>query len=496
MEQKLIKTETRLTGLSEHVIDLCRQAKRLEETGKYESARSVLQEFWQRVGDRPRTDGLDAPAQAELILRVGTVSGWLGSARQLPGAQEVAKDLLSESAALFESLNLPERVAEAHVDLGICYWREGALDEARITFDVALEKLGTLQSQQRLRALLNKALVQEVSGRTEDALEILSTAAPLFEGCTNHVLKGRFHTEFGTALKNAGLAQRRADYIDRALIHYTAAVIELEQAGEVPGLSIAENNIGFLYTKLGRFVDAHEHLDRAISLNVHQDKGIHAQFENTRAQTFLAQGLLDQAERTVASAVRSLKEGDEQTHLAIALTTQGTVFARQGRQTEALASFNQAIEAAERGGDRETGGLASLTIIEELSQTLSRPELLSHLLSAESALSKLQSLAVQIRLGECARKLLAEEASDAKSVGETSPEALTSDGSLEEQVLRYEAELIKRALDVSGGSVTRAARLLGVTHQGLAFILNGRQKNLLSSRKPAKPRRRSIIRYH
>ena len=49
---------------------------------------------------------------------------------------------------------------------------------------------------------------------------------------------------------------------------------------------------------------------------------------------------------------------------------------------------------------------------------------------------------------------------------------------------------------VDAGSVTRAARLLGVTHQGLAFILNGRQKGLLSSRKPAKRRRRSIIRFH
>ena len=67
---------------------------------------------------------------------------------------------------------------------------------------------------------------------------------------------------------------------------------------------------------------------------------------------------------------------------------------------------------------------------------------------------------------------------------------------LEEQVLRYEGDLIKRALDASDGSITRAARLLGLTHQGLAFILNGRQKSLLSSRKPVKRRRRSIIRYH
>jgi hypothetical protein len=65
--------------------------------------------------------------------------------------------------------------------------------------------------------------------------------------------------------------------------------------------------------------------------------------------------------------------------------------------------------------------------------------------------------------------------------------------SLDEQVLRYEGQLIKEALEKAEGGVTKAARLLGVTHQGLAFILNGRQKDLLPSRKPAKKRRRSII---
>ena len=68
--------------------------------------------------------------------------------------------------------------------------------------------------------------------------------------------------------------------------------------------------------------------------------------------------------------------------------------------------------------------------------------------------------------------------------------------SLEEQVLLYEGNLIKQALEASDGSVTRAARILGVTHQGLAFILNGRHKSLLAARTPVKRRRRSIIRFH
>ena len=66
--------------------------------------------------------------------------------------------------------------------------------------------------------------------------------------------------------------------------------------------------------------------------------------------------------------------------------------------------------------------------------------------------------------------------------------------SLEEEVLRYEASLIKLAFENSRGSVTRAARLLGVSHQRLCSMLQGRHKDLLPVKKPAQPRRRSIIR--
>ncbi|HEX8921747.1 MAG TPA: sigma 54-interacting transcriptional regulator, partial [Pyrinomonadaceae bacterium] len=65
--------------------------------------------------------------------------------------------------------------------------------------------------------------------------------------------------------------------------------------------------------------------------------------------------------------------------------------------------------------------------------------------------------------------------------------------SFEEEVLRYEASLVKLALENAKGSVTQAARLLGVTHQRLCSMLQGRHKNLLPAKKPAQRRKRSII---
>src|SRR5262249_13838799 len=148
---------------------------------------------------------------------------WLGSAKQVPGAQEVAKDLISESSALFEKLELSEKVAEARVDLAICYWREGALDEARVTLRLRPGYFLETGSEQRLRALLNSALVEWTATRDQDALQICTDAVPLFQLSSNDALKGKFHNTFAGVLKNLGIARNREDYIDRSLVEFAAA---------------------------------------------------------------------------------------------------------------------------------------------------------------------------------------------------------------------------------------------------------------------------------
>ena len=124
----------------------------------------------------------------------------------------------------------------------------------------------------------------------------------------------------------------------------------------------------------------------------------------------------------------------------------------------------------------------------------------SYYRTAETLLSNSQNVSIKNRLGECARRVLAatlaEPTTADASQGATEAAPLQPGFSLDSEVLRYEGALIRRALEESGGSVTRAARLLGVTHQGLAFILNGRHSDLLSIRTPVKRRRRSIIRHH
>jgi tetratricopeptide (TPR) repeat protein len=484
----------------DNVLPLCELAKGLEESGEYECAAETLQPFWKGVPHRPQTEGLNDEAKAELLMRAGTLTGWLGSAKQIPGAQEIAKDLISESAAVYETLGISEKIAEARVCLSTCYWREGALDEARVTLRLVLDSIGEKQSEQRLRALLNLGIVEKTASRDRDALRIYTEAAPLFDQSSNHSLKGRFHNLYATVLRGLGTAEQREDYIDRALVEYAASSFHLEQAGHRRFQARAENNVGFLFASIGRFSEAQQHLARARSL--HLSVGDHwgvATVEDSRAQAFLLEGKYDQAEKAARVAVRAFKRGGEQALLAEALTTHGKALARLKQGHVAKTALDHAIEIAQIAGTPNAGGIAALTAIEELRSYLSANAMEEYYRTAESLLAKSQDRSLIMRLGECARRVLAATGGEAKienAAGPTVPESMPAGFSLDAEVLRYEGNLIRKALEESGGSVTRAARLLGVTHQGLAFILNGRHSDLLSIRTPVKRRRRSIIRYH
>src|ERR1044072_5064647 len=82
-------------------IRACERALKLERAGDYEGARSALGKVWTRIGERPAVDKLPPDTRAEVLWRVGALSGWLGSANQIPGAQEFVRDLLTESISLF-----------------------------------------------------------------------------------------------------------------------------------------------------------------------------------------------------------------------------------------------------------------------------------------------------------------------------------------------------------------------------------------------------------
>ncbi len=192
------------------------------------------------------------------------------------------------------------------------------------------------------------------------------------------------------------------------------------------------------------------------------------------------------AGRTLAGALTTLDRGDASALLAEAMTVQGVIWARLWAFEASINILRRAAEVAENAGALVSAGQAILTLIEEhgASKRLTPAEAYDAYRQAERLLKDSQDAEDRERLLACARVVM-RRLSD--------PTIHEKNFSLYGAVQDFEAKLIGQGLEESGGSVTQAAKLLGLTHQTLISMLRTRHKGLTAKRKPVQKRLKSII---
>jgi len=445
-----------------------------------------MRPLWKHVGERPKTAGLDPSVAAEVLFCVGVLTSWIGSKNQIRDAQEIAKNLLTESITYFESMRDVTKVAVAQSEIAYCYWREGALNEARSWLDEALEKL-TFEGAARARALIKLTTVEWTAGRFREALELLDTNESLFRKITNHTIKGGYHTELAIIHRNLATMENRLEYFRRAINEYREAERQFRLAHNQIFRADVINNVGYLLFKLGHHKEAHKYLNEARRLTVKfKDKSHTAQVDESRAQVLIAQGKPTDAERIARRAVSVLRKSGRFCLIAEALITQGTALARLGRTGRAHFVFRQAIEAAHQVNALNIAGLAALTLIEEI-QDLSPEILQAAYRQAREWLANSQSPDIKLRLADVAARVVASIHTEL-STDEATEILLSEPGGLRAQLEKHERVVIKRALDEVDGRVTHAASLLDMRYQSLAYIIERRHPDLLKKRTPIRRR--------
>lgn len=422
----------------------CEVTRELENKGEYEEARKVLGDYWPRIGEAPKLTGLEENTAAEVLLRAGVLTGIIGAYRRIADAQEMAKDLLTQSHSIFEMRKIKKKIAEARTELALCYWRTADLNEARVCLKEALSLL-TIDSELRAKAILRLSIVEHSAERDHKAFGILTKHAPLFHRLNNHMIKGCYFTALGNRLENLAELRRQSNYIDRALIEYAAASYHLELSGHRQYLANVETNLGYLYFKINRFDEANEHLDRARRIYVSiKDARTAAQVDETRARILLDQGRIKEAERVARSAAQIQEKGGNITLLTEALITYGRVLARSERYGAALGIFRRAIELSENAGLTNRAADAALAAFHELGEHLAVSDR-GQLLSGRGVVQDKREM---------------------------------------------EHHVIKLALEQADGQISQAARLAGMSWQSLAYALRTRHKDLLNERKPVRYRKR------
>lgn len=453
----------------------CAKASDLIYAGQYEQARETLGDLWRGVGERPSVNNNSPEIGAEILLQCGVLSGFLGDA-QATDVQEKAKNMLSEALHIFQASDNQSKVSEANCELGCCYFRAGAYDEARILY---AEAFNGATHEQHGKIVIGSAIIEIFTGCYEKAREMLMEAKPFFDEASD-ALKARWHGQVGLLLRRT--ARGRIEYFDRAIIEYTAAIYHYELAGHVRYCGNNLNNLAFLLYRLGRYPEAHEHLDKAhLIFSRLRDKGNVAQVEETRARALIAEGRYRDAWRVITGVVDVLERAGECALLVDALTNKAIVQARLGENAHSLQTFKHAIKVGGESGAIFNAGLAAISMMEELK--LSSRDMFRAYRAADEYLSKTQDEEVITRLRRCARL----------AVNQLGGPQLDKNFSLRSAVHFLEARYIEEALTRTDGRITKAANILGISHQALRSIIQNRHEPLLSKRTPVQKRFKSII---
>jgi tetratricopeptide (TPR) repeat protein len=406
--------------------------------------------------------------EPDLLLARGVTSYWLARTNGT-STYEAAKDSLTEAARLFIEMGETERSRLASVWAGLCYWREGQAAEASIMFK---EATSSTDPHVRLLAHLNTTVLQTDHRRWREALATLESVRELLDRDDCAYLKGHFHQQRGLAYKLAYEETNSESDLDNALLEYEAASEHFEVTGNALCEAAILNNLGNLYRIGKQYSRAHNNVDRAASLYERlNDRSNLAQVKDTKALILLDEGQYRRAKRYADQSVALLS--DHKGWLTGSLITRAKILCAMGMLRGAFVDFDSAINNARECGDLKAAADACVITIEYMAAFLS-----IHALTA--IYTRMHELDGNRRTGAALSVLNRVVIAEAKSLKE-----------LKASDTQHEREIILKALEQTGGSITKAAELIGKTHGGLAHIIKTRHPDLVKNRRPVISRRKS-----
>ncbi|MDX6576504.1 MAG: hypothetical protein QOE96_2457 [Blastocatellia bacterium] len=436
--------------------------------GETSAAIESLGSTWRGIGKRPPT----APTQresAQNLLLCGMLSSKLGAERKTKGAQEAAKDLLNESLRLFTKLRDPLR-AKAQIELALCYWRSGEINEA-VAF---ITDIQPANPEIQFEAKLTKALFEREIGKIDTALDTLKSIESSAEAMPP-VLRGQFHQQRAVALRRT----TSDGNLDRALVEYEAALVAYEEADCFKGEAMVRNNLATVYREFGDYQRAHFYAAKALRLFTQLgSQHLIAEAEDQRALIFLAEGNYSEAARLSRLAAAHLQDSDQKAIHGRTLITLGRSLARMGQVQEAREELERAAVIFEHTNDPVGQADSWLSMIEELPlPTRTALEAIAHagrLITDTYLADRFRHAATKV-----GKQLIGDDTS--------------TFADLDQHVVDIKSNLVSRVMAKHGGAnargaVVRAANELGITHTGLLWFLN-HHKDMGHKKRP---RRRTI----
>ena len=328
---KILHTQTKL---------LIKKLATLEKRGKYDNALSELEPLWENINDFPNTDSLDEQTAAELILRCGSLAGFIGLSDQIEDAQERSKNLLEEARQRFLTQNNAEKVAECENYLALAYWRTGELNEAEVFIAEALTHNLPASNRTRLYTYIIESKIDFAKKSFDKICRNFNRLQVYFVEYGDSFLKANFYNHLGLAQKNLGNLAAALPNIEKARDYFYK--IKHYSFG-----AACENNLSQIYKLQKNFIKAREAIDGATNTFKRiKDKTRQGFSLETKAQIYTAEGNYRQALETIEQAISILQKSENTKYLTEAYLTKAKILLYTDDFCSAFMCLSDAVQKA------------------------------------------------------------------------------------------------------------------------------------------------------
>ena len=319
---------------------LAKELFKLERQGRFEEALSALDDVWPNIAELPQIADLRDHDAAEILLRCGSLMGFLGQNKQISNAQEISKNLLTEARTRFLEIGELSKIAESENYLSLAYWRTGELNEAESWIEEALSHDLSDCRDTGLYSHVIKNLILSSQKNYKQICSNFYALENLFLKFGDNFLLGNFFNNFGNAVKNLGNVSTALPILELGRDHFL-------KAGHKAYAAAAENNLSQLYKAEGRFGKAHDAIDRATKLfRQIKDKTLTGVSLDTKAQIYFAESKYKQALETVGEAIKILAKGENAVYLVETLLTKAKTLLYLDDFSAAIFSLTDAVDIA------------------------------------------------------------------------------------------------------------------------------------------------------
>jgi tetratricopeptide (TPR) repeat protein/predicted Ser/Thr protein kinase len=229
---------------------------------------------------------------------------------------------------------------DLHYELGVLYEGQGAFDQAREQYGVALQA-----DPRNVTAQLALGRVLIKSGSHQDALAPLNQALSLAIQADNAEAKANTLQALGIAYKFLGRP-------DEALASLRESLAIKREIGDRRGTAASLSEIGLILSQQGDLATARSSYQEAIEIrrDIGDDQGLGLLLMRL-GELEMAAGNPDQALANAREALRIQIEIGDEVGQAASLNNLGTIYDQRGEYSESLVYYQRALEIRERLGN-------------------------------------------------------------------------------------------------------------------------------------------------